>query len=76
VIRDAGGRARRTRRGRAVAVARSVLIVVWHLLTDPTSRFHDLGSQYHNNRIDKETKTRNHIRQLQALGFTVTLTAA
>jgi transposase len=59
-----------------VAVARSVLVVVWHLLADPTSRFHDLGSQYYNNRVDKEKRTRNHIRQLQALGFTVTLTAA
>ena len=33
----------------------------------------DLGSDYHTNRIDKDRKARNHIRQLQALGFTVTL---
>ena len=59
-----------------VAVARSILVVDWHLLADPTVRFHDLGSQYYNQRIDKEKRTRNHIRQLQALGFTVTLTAA
>lgn len=59
-----------------VAVARSVLVVVWHLLADPTARFHDLGSQYYSNRVDKEKHTRNYIRQLQALGFTVTLTAA
>jgi transposase len=59
-----------------VAVARSVLVVAWHLLADPTTRFHDLGSQYYDNRIDKEKRTRNHIRQLQALGYTVTLTAA
>jgi transposase len=59
-----------------VAVARSVLVVVWHLLTDPTARFHDLGSEYYSSRIDKENRTRNHIRQLQALGYTVTLTAA
>ena len=26
-----------------VAVARSILVIVWHLLTDPTARFHDLG---------------------------------
>jgi transposase len=59
-----------------VAVARSILVIIWHLLADPTSRFHDLGSQYHDQHIDKETRTRNHIRQLQALGYTVTLTAA
>jgi Transposase IS116/IS110/IS902 family len=26
-----------------VAVARSILIIVWHLLSDPTARYHDLG---------------------------------
>jgi len=59
-----------------VAVARSVLVIVWHLLADPTARFHDLGSDYYSSRIDKEKRTRNHIRQLEALGFTVALTAA
>jgi hypothetical protein len=27
-----------------VAVGRSILIIVWHLLADPTARFHDLGA--------------------------------
>jgi transposase len=39
-------------------------------------RFHDVGSQYYSNRIDEEKRTRNYIRQLQALGFTVTVAAA
>jgi len=56
-----------------VAVARSILVIVWHLLNDPTARFHDLGADYHSNRTDKDKKTRNHVRQLQALGYTVTL---
>ena len=59
-----------------VAVARSILVIVWHLLADPTARFHDLGADFYSNRIDKDRKTRNHIRQLQALGFIVTLTPA
>jgi transposase len=59
-----------------VAVARSILVIVWHLLADPTARFHDLGADYYSSRIDKDRKTRNHIRQLQALGFIVTLTPA
>jgi transposase len=59
-----------------VAVARSILVIIWHLLADPSARFRDLGSDYHTNRIDKERTARNHIRQLQALGFTVTLTPA
>ena len=59
-----------------VAVARSILVIVWHLLADPTARFHDLGADYHSRRIDNDRKTRTHIRQLQALGYTVTLTPA
>jgi transposase len=59
-----------------VAVARSVLVIVWHLLADPTARFHDLGAGYYTSRIDTTRKTRNHVRQLQALGYSVTLTPA
>ena len=44
-----------------VAVARSILVIIWHLLADPTARFHDLGADYHTNRIDTERRTRNHI---------------
>jgi transposase len=56
-----------------VAVARSILVIVWHLLADPTARFHDLGADYHANRIDKGRKTRNLVHQLEALGHKVTL---
>ena len=59
-----------------VAVARSILVIVWHLLADPTARYHDLGSDFYASRIDTDRKTRTPIRQLQALGFTVTLTPA
>ena len=59
-----------------VAVGRSILVIIWHLLADPTARFHDLGAGYYTSRIDKDRKTRTHIRQLQALGYTVTLTPA
>ena len=59
-----------------VAIARSILVIIWHLLADPTARFHDLGAGYWADRIDKAKKARNHIRQLEALGFTVTLTPA
>jgi transposase len=59
-----------------VAIARSILVIVWHLLADPAARYHDLGSGYHASRTDKDKKARSHIRQLEALGFTVTLTQA
>ena len=59
-----------------VAVARSILVIVWHLLADPLARFHDLGPDYHDRRINIERRTRNHIAQLIALGYRVTLEPA
>ena len=59
-----------------VAVARSILVIIWHLLADPAARYQDLGAGYHASRIDKAKKVRNHIRQLEALGYTVALTQA
>ena len=59
-----------------VAVARSILVIVWHLLADPLARFHDLGSDYHALRINVERRMRNHIAQLTALGYRVTLEPA
>ncbi|MGH3123806.1 MAG: IS110 family transposase [Streptosporangiaceae bacterium] len=59
-----------------VAIARSILVIVWHLLADRAARYHDLGADYHTSRIDKNRKTRNHVRQLEALGYTVTLNQA
>jgi transposase len=59
-----------------VAVGRSILVISWHLLSDPAARFHELGPGYHAARIDPERRKRSHIRQLEALGYTVTLTQA
>ena len=59
-----------------VAIARSILVIVWHLLADPTARFHDLGADYHTRRIDTGRKTRSLVRQLEALGHTVSLQPA
>jgi transposase len=59
-----------------VAVARSILVSVWHLLADPTARYHDLGSDYYTSRVVTERKLRNHIAQLAALGYRVTLEPA
>jgi transposase len=56
-----------------VAVARSILVIVWHLLADPSTRYDELGADYHTRRLDLDKKTRNHVRQLEALGYTVTL---
>jgi transposase len=67
---------RRGKKRAIVAVGRSILIIVWHLLADPTARFHDLGPGFYDTRIDAERRKRNHIRQLEALGYKVTLQPA
>jgi transposase len=68
---------RRTGKQKAlVAVARSILVIVWHLLADPHARFVDLGADHYDQRINKDRKTRNLVRQLQALGHQVTLNPA
>jgi transposase len=59
-----------------VAVARSILVIVWQLLSDPSARFRDLGSEYHTSRINIERRMRNHIAQLAAMGYHVTLEPA
>jgi transposase len=57
-----------------VAVGRSILVIIWHLLSDPDARFHDLGADFYDNRLNPERTKRNHVQQLEALGYTVTLT--
>jgi transposase len=56
-----------------VAVARSILVIVWHLLADPTARYHDLGTDFYAKRIDKNRRRRHLTGQLEALGYRVTL---
>ena len=73
-----GARCRRIARRRGkkkavVAVGRSILVIVWYLLQDDTARFNDLGPGYYDSRINPEHKRRNHIRELEALGYHVTL---
>ena len=67
---------RRSKLKALVAVARSILVIIWHLLADPAARYRDLGPDYHASRIDQGRKARNHIRQLEALGYAVSLTPA
>jgi transposase len=68
------------RRGKAkaqVAVARSILVIIWHLLASPEARFTDLGYGYYAARTDKDRRIRNHIRQIEALlGHPVTIAKA
>jgi transposase len=68
---------KRRGKGKAlVAVARSILVIIWHLLADPSARYHDLGPDYHDKRVNTDRKLNNLVRQLEALGHTVTLNPA
>ena len=59
-----------------VAVGRSILVIIWHLLSDPTARYTDLGPGFYDARISHSRKTHNHVRQLEALGYKVSLEPA
>jgi transposase len=65
------------RRGTAraqVAVARSILVIIWHLLHQPQARHRDLGPGWYHARTNPARKARAHIRQLESLGYTITIT--
>src|SRR5436190_13724977 len=59
----------------AVAVAHSLVELVWHLLSTGEV-FKDLGNDYFKTRQDPERRARRLVAQLEELGFTVTLEAA
>jgi transposase len=59
-----------------VAVGRSILVIIWHLLSDPEARYTDLGAGFYDQRIHPDRKKRAHVRQLEALGYKVTLEPA
>jgi len=67
---------RRGKKKAIVAVGRSMLVIIWHLLADPETHFNDLGADHFTRNVNTELKKRNHIRQLEALGYTVTLEPA
>ena len=67
---------RRGKKKAIVAVGRSILVIIWHLLSEPGTHFHDLGPDYYDTRLGPERSKRNHIRALQALGYNVTLEPA
>ena len=67
---------RRGKKKAIVAVARSILVIIWHLLSNPEARYTDLGSDFYNKRIDPERRKRTHVHQLEALGYKVTVEPA
>jgi transposase len=67
---------RRGKKKALVAVGRSILVIIWHLLSNPDTHFQDLGPDFYDSRVGQNRQKRNHIRQLEALGYRVTLEPA
>lgn len=67
---------RRGKQRAIVAVGRSILVIVWHLLANEDGRFIDLGPDHFTKHFNPDRQKRIHIRQLEALGYNVTLTPA
>jgi transposase len=56
-----------------VATGNSVLTIFHALLSDPAASYHDLGPDYHEQRMNARRQARNHIRSLERLGYHVTI---
>jgi len=56
-----------------VAVARSILVIAWHSINDPGASYEELGADWHQRHLNPARRTRDLVRQLQALGHKVTL---
>jgi transposase len=67
---------RRGKKKAIVAIGRSILTIIWHLLADPGARYTDLGPDFYHQRINPERRKRAHIHQLEALGYKVTIEPA
>jgi transposase len=65
-------RARRGEKRAAVAVAHSILIVVYHLLAKPEEVYQELGADFFLKRNPERERERA-VRRLEGLGFSVTL---
>jgi transposase len=72
VIQAGGYRSAAARNKAIIAVAHTILVIIWHVLAGGVP-YHELGADYFTRRIDPERETRRLIARLQALGHTVTL---
>src|SRR6266404_6221283 len=57
------------------AIMRKQLVIAHALLSDPEARYEDLGPDYHERRKDTHRRARSHLRELERLGYKVTIQA-
>jgi transposase len=58
------------------AIARTLLVIIWHLLTGRAARYRDLGTDCYISRLGTDRRARSHVRPLEAPEFTVTTAQA
>ena len=59
----------------AVALAHTMIIAVWHMLTDDVD-YHDLGADWFEHSRDPDREARRLLQRLHELGHDITITAA
>jgi transposase len=65
---------RRGKKKAMVAVGNSMLTIIWHLLSDPKARYHDLGADFYEIHVNQRRRERSLINQLEQItGKKVTL---
>ena len=67
--------ARRGPNKAAVAIAHTIVVIAWHILTTGEP-YRELGDDYYTRREDPERQARRLTRQLKTLGFNVAITPA
>ncbi|MDP2663765.1 MAG: IS110 family transposase [Dehalococcoidia bacterium] len=67
--------ARRGKKKAAVAVGHTILVIVYHLITNKESFYQDLGAHYFDDR-ERQHVERRLVRRLEALGYAVSLQPA
>jgi hypothetical protein len=55
-----------------LAVGHSILVIIFHLLSNPERSYTDLGADYFSRR-DPKRAARHHVKQLIAMGYVVSL---
>jgi hypothetical protein len=72
VLRFGGYRNPAAKKKAIIAVAHTLLVIIWQMLATDTP-YTDLGPDFYDRRADPERETRRLVAKLEALGHTVTI---
>jgi len=75
VLRFGGYKNKTAKKKAIVAIAHTLLVIIWHVLTEGIP-YTELGADFYARRIDPQQETRRLIARLQALGHKITIEQA